>query len=102
MVGSAMVRALKANGFANLVLRTSSELDLRNQKAVHEFFENEKPEYVFIAAARVGGILANNTYPAEFLYDNLLIEANIIHSSYLNKVAKLFFLASSCIYPKFA
>jgi GDP-L-fucose synthase len=102
MVGSAIVRNLQKNGFENIVVRTSTELDLRNQDSVKSFFEKEKPEYVFLAAARVGGILANNTYPAEFLYDNLLIEANIIHSSYLAKVKKLFFLGSSCIYPKMA
>jgi len=102
MVGSAIVRKLKENAFENLVLRTSSELDLRNQAEVSHFFEQEKPEYVFLAAAKVGGILANNTYRAEFLYDNLMIEANIIHSSYLNQVKKLLFLGSSCIYPKMA
>jgi GDP-L-fucose synthase len=102
MVGSAIVRNLQTNGFTNLLLRTSSEIDLREQKAVQHFFEREKPEYVFLAAAKVGGILANNTYPAEFLYDNLLIEANIIHNAYLSEVTKLLFLGSSCIYPKFA
>lgn len=102
MVGSAIVRHLQAKGFENLVLRTSSELDLRNQKSVQEFFQAEKPEYVFLAAAKVGGIHANNTYRAEFLYDNLMIEANIIHSAYQNDVKKLLFLGSSCIYPKLA
>jgi GDP-L-fucose synthase len=102
MVGSAIVRNLQANGFTNLIHRTSSELDLRDQKAVLHFFQSEKPDYVFLAAARVGGILANNTYPAEFLYDNLLIEANVIHNAYLTEVTKLLFLGSSCIYPKLA
>lgn len=102
MVGSAILRKLKENGFNNLILRTSKELDLRNQSAVNEFFKTEKPEIVIIAAAKVGGILANNTYRAEFIYDNLMIEANIIHASYLNNVEKLIFLGSSCIYPKFA
>src|SRR5215207_4536521 len=102
MVGSAIVRRLKAEGYLNIVTRTSSELDLRSQQAVFDFFETEKPEYVFLAAAKVGGIVANNTYRADFLYDNLLIEANIIHAAYLNKVAKLLFLGSSCIYPKLA
>jgi GDP-L-fucose synthase len=100
MVGSAIVRKLQEEGFENIVTRTSAELDLRNQQAVVDFFAAEKPEYVFLAAARVGGILANNTFRAEFLYDNLLIESNIIHSSYVNKVKKLLFLGSSCIYPK--
>lgn len=102
MAGSAIVRKLKTEGYQNLIARTSSELDLRNQQAVLDFFEAEKPEYVFLAAAKVGGILANNTYRAEFLYDNLAIESNIIHAAYLNKVAKLLFLGSSCIYPKLA
>lgn len=102
MVGSAIVRRLEENGYTNIVYRTSSELDLRNQAAVEEFFKNEKPEYVFLAAAKVGGIHANNTYPAEFLYDNLMIETNIINSAYKNSVKKLLFLGSSCIYPKFA
>lgn len=102
MVGSAIVRKLKAEGYKNLVVRTSKELDLRNQAAVNAFFEAERPEYVFLAAAKVGGIVANNTYRAEFLYDNLMIEANVIHASYLYKVEKLLFLGSSCIYPKFA
>jgi GDP-L-fucose synthase len=102
MVGSAIVRRLEAEGYNNLVLRTSTELDLRNQEAVEQFFKEHKPDYVFLAAARVGGIVANNTYRAEFLYDNLLIESNIIHSSYKHSVTKLLFLGSSCIYPKFA
>ncbi|GAB3765241.1 GDP-L-fucose synthase [Spirosoma pomorum] len=102
MVGSAIVRKLQADGYTNLIMRTSSELDLRNQEAVADFFEEEKPEYVFLAAAKVGGILANNIYRAEFLYDNLVIEANIIQSSYKAGVKKLLFLGSSCIYPKMA
>lgn len=102
MVGSAIVRALEKEGYHNILTRTSSELDLRGQQAVADFFTSEKPEYVFLAAARVGGIVANNTYRAEFLYDNLCIQNNIIHSSYLNGVTKLMFLGSSCIYPKLA
>jgi GDP-L-fucose synthase len=102
MVGSGVERKLRKEGFTNIVTRTSSELDLRNQQEVNNFFEKENPEYVILAAAKVGGIHANNTYRAEFIYDNLMIEANIIHSSYLNKVTKLLFLGSSCIYPKMA
>ncbi|MBN8674529.1 MAG: GDP-L-fucose synthase [Chitinophagales bacterium] len=102
MVGSAIVRKLEQEGFTNIITRTSAELDLRNQEAVHVFFEKERPEYVFLAAAKVGGILANNTYRAEFLYDNLLMESNIIHAAYKNEVKKLLFLGSSCIYPKLA
>jgi GDP-L-fucose synthase len=102
MVGSAIVRKLQAEGYTNLIMRTSSELDLRNQAAVADFFDEEKPEYVFLAAAKVGGILANNIYRAEFLYDNLIIEANIIQSSHKAGVKKLLFLGSSCIYPKMA
>jgi GDP-L-fucose synthase len=102
MVGSAIVRKLEQEGFTNIVTRTSTELDLRNQEAVNLFFEKERPEYVFLAAAKVGGILANNTYRAEFLYDNLLMESNIIHAAYKNEVKKLLFLGSSCIYPKLA
>jgi len=102
MVGSAIVRALKAEGYANIVCRTSAEVDLRNQQQVNDFFATEKPNYVFLAAAKVGGILANNTYRAEFLYDNLMIEANIINAAHQNKVDKLLFLGSSCIYPKMA
>lgn len=102
MVGSAIVRKLQQEGYSNIIVRTSQELDLRNQQAVNDFFEAEKPEYVFLAAAKVGGILANNTYRAEFIYENLMIESNIIHASYINKVTKLLFLGSSCIYPKLA
>ena len=102
MVGSALHRKLLADGFTNFVVKTSSELDLRNQDAVARFFEGEKPEYVFLAAAKVGGILANNTYRGAFLYENLMIQNNVIHSSYVNGVKKLLFLGSSCIYPKMA
>ena len=102
MVGSAIVRKLQAEGYTNLVLRTSSELDLRNQAAVEKFFATEKPEYVFLAAAKVGGIMANNTYRADFLYENLMIESNVIHQSYVHGAKKLLFLGSSCIYPKLA
>ena len=102
MVGSAIERKLRQEGFNNIVTRTSGVLDLRNQQAVNDFFEKEKPEYVVLAAAKVGGIHANNTYRAEFIYDNIMIEANIIHAAYLNKVSKLLFLGSSCIYPKMA
>jgi GDP-L-fucose synthase len=102
MVGSALVRKLEAEGFRNLVTRTSKELDLRNQAAVADFFKEEKPDYVFLAAAKVGGIVANNTYRADFLYENLAIQNNIIHSAYLEGVKKLMFLGSSCIYPKLA
>jgi GDP-L-fucose synthase len=102
MVGSGLERKLRKEGYNNIVTRTSNELDLRNQQAVNDFFEKEKPAYVILAAAKVGGIHANNTYRAEFIYDNLMIEANIIHSAYLNKVTKLLFLGSSCIYPKMA
>jgi len=100
LVGSAIVRKLQAEGYNNLVLRTHTELDLLNQQAVIDFFAKEKPEYVFLAAAKVGGILANNTYPADFIYQNLQIQNNIIHQSYLNGVKKLLFLGSSCIYPR--
>lgn len=102
MVGSAVYRALQKAGFTNIVTRTSSELDLRDQSAVADFFASEKPEYVFLAAAKVGGIVANNTYRAEFIYDNLCIQNNIIHHSYANNVKKLMFFGSSCIYPKMA
>ncbi len=102
MVGSAIVRKLQEEGYPNLLLRSSKELDLRRQAEVERFFEQEQPDYVFLAAAKVGGILANDTYPAQFIYDNLMIEANIIHASYLYKVKKLLFLGSSCIYPKYA
>jgi GDP-L-fucose synthase len=102
MVGSAIVRALNVLGYTNLLLKTSKELDLRVQSEVQSFFEKEKPEYVFLAAAKVGGIEANNTYRADFLYENLMIQNNVIHQSYIHGVEKLLFLASSCIYPKFA
>ena len=102
MVGSAIVRKLEQEDFTTILTRTSSELDLCNQQAVNDFFAKEKPEYVFLAAAKVGGILANNIYRAEFLYNNLLIESNIIHAAYVNGVKKLMFLGSSCIYPKLA
>lgn len=102
MVGSAIVRALQAGGYNHLITRTSMELDLRNQQAVFNFFAQEKPEYVFLAAAKVGGIVANNTYRAQFVYENLMIETNIIHAAYLYGVTKLLFLGSSCIYPKMA
>jgi len=102
MVGSAIVKDLKNNGFNNIVCRTSSELNLIDQQAVALFFESEKPEYVFLAAAKVGGIVANNTYRADFIYENILIQSNVIHQSYLNNVKKLLFLGSTCIYPKMA
>ena len=102
MVGSGLERKLRNEGYNNIITKTSSELDLRNQYAVNKFFEKEKPAYVILAAAKVGGIHANNTYRAEFIYDNLMIEANIIHASYLIKATKLLFLGSSCIYPKMA
>jgi len=102
MVGSAIVRELTKRGYENLVLKTSAELDLRSQAAVHAFYEEERPDYVFVAAAKVGGILANNTYRAEFLYDNLQIQNNLIHGAYVSGVKKLLFLGSSCIYPKLA
>ncbi len=102
MVGSAIVRKLNEKGFDNIITRTSSELDLRNQQAVIDYFDFEKPKYVFLAAAKVGGIIANNTYRADFIYENLMIEANIINASYQNNVEKLLFLGSSCIYPKMA
>jgi GDP-L-fucose synthase len=102
MVGSAIVRQLEAAGYTSIVTRSSRELDLRDQRAVRQFFDEERPEYVFLAAAKVGGIVANNTYRADFLYDNLMIEANLIHSAYETGVRKLMFLGSSCIYPKLA
>lgn len=102
MVGSSITRELIKNGYTNLVFRTHAQLDLRNQTAVKEFFETEKPQYVYIASAKVGGIVANNTFRAEFIYDNLQMELNLIHHAYLCNVKKLIFLASSCIYPKFA
>lgn len=100
MVGSAILRHLESLGFDNIIYKSSAELDLKNQDSVAEFFKTEKPEFVFLAAAKVGGILANNTYRAEFLYENLMIQNNVIHQSYLNGVKKLLFLGSSCIYPK--
>ena len=102
MVGSAIVRRLQKDGFTNIVTRTSKELDLRNQQAVADFFATEKPQFVFLAAAKVGGIVANNTYRADFIYENMMIQSNVIHHAYLNKVEKLMFLGSSCIYPKLA
>ena len=102
MVGSAISRNLQLKGYTNFICKTSQELDLRNQQAVNDFFATEKPEYVFLAAAKVGGIIANNTFRADFIYENLMIEANIIHASYINNVEKLLFLGSSCIYPKLA
>ncbi len=102
MVGSAIARALVARGYGNILTRTSAELDLRNQQEVADFFADEKPEYVFLAAAKVGGIVANNTYRADFIYENLMIEANIIHQAHIQGVKKLMFLGSSCIYPKLA
>lgn len=102
MVGSAIFRKMTQEGYTNLITRTSAELDLKNQQAVVEFFAAEKPEYVFLAAAKVGGIIANNTYRADFLYENLMIQNNVIHQSYVHKVKKLLFLGSSCIYPKLA
>ena len=102
MVGSSILRALKAKGYSNFILKTSAELDLRNQQAVADFFAHEKPDYVFLAAAKVGGIVANNTYRADFIYENMMIQSNVIHQAYLNGVKKLLFLGSSCIYPKLA
>jgi GDP-L-fucose synthase len=102
MVGSAIVRKLNQKGFSNIITRSSKELDLTNQLLVNEFFETEKPQFVFLAAAKVGGIHANNTYRADFLYQNLMMESNVIHAAYINNVEKLFFLGSSCIYPKAA
>lgn len=100
LVGSALVRTLQHNGYVTLITKTMEELDLRNQAAVHSFFAKEQPEYVFLAAAKVGGIKANNDYPAEFIYDNIMINTNVIHAAYTFKVTKLLFLGSSCIYPK--
>lgn len=102
MVGSSILKALKAKGYSNFLLKTSAELDLRNQQAVADFFAFEKPDYVFLAAAKVGGIVANNTYRADFIYENMMIQSNVIHQAYLNGVKKLLFLGSSCIYPKLA
>ena len=100
LVGSALVRSLKSKGYSNLLYRTSKELDLTNQEKVAEFMATERPDYVFLAAAKVGGIMANNVYPAEFIYQNLQIQNNLIHQAYLNGVKKLLFLGSVCIYPK--
>lgn len=102
MVGSAIVRALQKAGYKNIIMRTSKELDLRRQEDVEEFFAAEKPDYVFLAAAKVGGIMANSKYPADFMYDNMVLEMNVIHSAYQNHVKKLLFLGSSCIYPRLA
>jgi GDP-L-fucose synthase len=102
MVGSAISRNLVKKGYTNIITRTSKELDLRNQAMVNEFFAAEKPDYVFLAAAKVGGIVANNTFRADFIYENLMIQSNIVHAAYMNKVTKLMFLGSSCIYPKLA
>ena len=102
LVGSAIVRCLNSHGYQNIIVRTSKELDLADQKAVEEFFSEHKPEYVFLAAAKVGGILANDSYPADFIYKNLMIEANVIHAAYKTGVKKLLFLGSTCIYPKLA
>ena len=102
MVGSAIVRRLEKEGYGNLVLKTSSQLDLRNQGKVEQFFSEEKPEYVFLAAAKVGGIVANSKHPAAFMYDNMILEINVIHSAFVNQVKKLMFLGSSCIYPRMA
>ena len=102
MVGSAIVRRLEKEGYGNLVLKTSSQLDLRNQEQVEQFFSEEKPEYVFLAAAKVGGIVANSKHPADFMYDNMILEMNVIHSAFVNQVKKLMFLGSSCIYPRMA
>jgi GDP-L-fucose synthase len=100
LVGSALTRRLRAEGFNNILTHTHAELDLVRQDRVETFFEKEKPDYVFLAAAKVGGIWGNNTYPAEFIYENIIIQSNIIHASYVNKVKKLLFLGSTCIYPK--
>lgn len=102
LVGSAILRKLTDSGYSNIIMRSSKQLDLRNQKAVNDFFEKEKPEYVFLAAAKVGGVMANNTYRAEFLYSNLAIQSNVIHSAYQNNVKKLMFMGSNCLYPKLA
>ena len=102
MVGSAIMRNLQSKGYSNIITKTSQELDLRNSQAVSDFFATEKPEYIFLAAAKVGGIQANNVYRADFIYENLMIQNNVIHNSYINGVKKLMFLGSSCIYPKMA
>ncbi len=100
LVGSAILENLKSKGFNNIIIRTHKELDLLDQVAVAKFFKKEQPEYVFLAAAKVGGIVANNVYRADFIYENIMIQNNVIHNSYLNKVKKLLFLGSTCIYPK--
>ncbi|KUO74786.1 MAG: GDP-fucose synthetase [Clostridia bacterium BRH_c25] len=102
LVGSSIIRRLKKEGFSNIICRSSSELDLKRQGAVEAFFEKERPDYVFLAAAKVGGIVANNTFPAQFIYENIMMEANVVHAAHMSKVKKLLFLGSSCIYPKFA
>ena len=102
MVGSAIVRELQKQGYSNIITKSHAELDLMNQQDVNDFFAQEKPEYVFLAAAKVGGIMANSSYPADFLYNNMMIEMNVIHASFVNQCKKLLFLGSSCIYPKFA
>ncbi|VAX27503.1 GDP-L-fucose synthetase, partial [hydrothermal vent metagenome] len=102
LVGSAIMRRLQSEGYTDIITRTHSELDLTRQAEVEEFFKKERPEYVFLAAAKVGGIIANNTYPAEFIYTNLMIQTCILHAAYLSGIKKLIFLGSSCIYPKFA
>ena len=102
LVGSSLVRNLTANGYSNLILKGRDELDLLDREAVSSFFQTEKPEYVFLAAAKVGGIMANSTYPADFIYENLILQTNIIHNAYLSEVKRLLFLGSSCIYPKFS
>lgn len=102
LVGSSIIRRLEREGYRNIICKSSSELDLRRQDAVEAFFKKERPNYVFLAAAKVGGIIANNTFPAQFIYENIMIEANVLHASYINKVKKLLFLGSSCIYPKLA
>ena len=102
MVGSAIMRALRQQGYTNLLLRTSKELDLRRQEAVEDFFAKEKPDYVFLAAAKVGGIMANSEHPADFMYDNMILEMNVLHAAFTNQVKKLMFLGSSCIYPRLA
>jgi GDP-L-fucose synthase len=102
MVGSALVRRLKAEGYDNIITRTSKDLDLKRQADVEKFFSEEKPEYVFLAAAKVGGIVANNSYPADFMYENMMIEMNVIKSAFDNQAKKLLFLGSSCIYPRLA
>ncbi len=102
LVGSSILKILKGKGYSNFIFKHYTELDLRNQQATFDFFEKEKPEYVFLAAAKVGGIYANNTYRGEFIYENIMIQSNIIHASFLNNVKKLLFLGSTCIYPKMA